>query len=171
MHSFWKNKAIGRGKKALSIQAAQGILTVSHFSCSCCVSFCLWQITAPPTVTFLRRKERQKLCCFIRTRWESFVEPSLPMSLFASRQQWIDMIILWCFGITPPPKKKGFRPRFFYVATASGSSAQSIRAKSVSISTLNVRELHLNIRTGVIGSYHYCFLTFPVFHVSQSFFC
>lgn len=35
------------------------------------------------------------------------------------------------------------------MATAPGSSAQSIRAKSVSISTLNIRELHLNIRTGV----------------------
>lgn len=57
------------------------------------------------------------------------------------------------------------------MATASGSSAQGITAKSViSSSTFNIRELHLNIRTGVIGSDHRCFLTFPVFLVSQSFF-
>lgn len=43
-----------------------------------------------------RERGAGKLCCFIRTRWESFVEASMPLSLFASRQQWIDMIILWC---------------------------------------------------------------------------
>lgn len=38
-------------------------------------------------------------------------------------------------------------------------------------STLNTRTLYLNIRTAVLGLFHYCLLTFPVFHVSQPSVC
>lgn len=91
-----------------------------------------------------------------------------PICITSAVNRYDNIVILWNHS----QKKRVLGHDFFYVARASGSSAQGIRAKSViSGSTLNIRELHLNIRSGVIGSYHCCFLTFPVFHVSQSFFC
>lgn len=78
-----------------------GILGVSPFCCSCCVSFCLSQITELQTAAFLRENgELGNGSVFITALWESFVKACMPLSPFASCSQRIDMIILWYFEIT-----------------------------------------------------------------------
>lgn len=87
--------------------------------------------------------------CFIRTQWERCVEPSLPLSLFASRKQWIDVVILWCSG------KKCFMPWFSFLCDGSlwQPCSQYQSKENYSISTLNITALHLNIRTAAVTGF------------------
>lgn len=111
MHSFWKNKGMWRKSIIYSRSAGNtGCVSVSvvaaasHFVCGRSQGCRRLRFRGSASDwTSERGREREteregarKLYCFIRTRWESFVEASMPLSLFASRQQWIDMIILWC---------------------------------------------------------------------------
>lgn len=97
MHSFWENKGVWR-EGIIYSRSTGNTPTVSEFCCSCCVSFCLLQITELQIGMFLRESGE----------WENVLFYYNPVGEFCQGDHaiepiwimWIDMIILEYFGIT-----------------------------------------------------------------------